>query len=642
MPDRFLDQSTTYPAYAATPTWGVAQDGDGVSSGVATPATCSVVFTGIPSSGVIAVLGITVAPTWATSADVCANNLATTINATATVATSPAGITRKSQVRNHVWARGPAGGAPAGTCQIMMRQGTAAVNGQVAVTHTLNNVSSAGTVTWAGGASGAWAYLCNVGGTIWPQAIALAQYGLWGANLPFCGDLLPGDRVLIRARNHSIATTAGAIPLNFAAQGTLADPISYQLDTGATWGDSATATLFFGVNNPNGQNIDTTSASGSAFLRIVGGSLAGGAKRLRIGYSGSVGGSGFNWLWRASSDMALVGVEMVQLLTGDNVGMQLRDQSNATVRFIDCLFAFRSSSVLISASFGSGSRMVFEGGEIRNASLDGVVGGAVHAGLVGGSSSLELASFHGTRFTQFVTGSRLAVEGVQASVHAVDCAMGGITVRGPCVHTSAYLNNWRTRQVVFQSQQGARDWSIDTTLGIAEWNSSRSFPVRAGLQFDGVSKWSIRFCASTTTGTSPGRPWVLPRISKVNSLSTGSRTVSAHFILEKTLAWTDQDIHIRVHYLNSAGVPTVVYSRSEAPAALIPDEAGAWNQYGSGGDALNVTWENLGTIFHKQYRATVVCPDMLTGSEIGVHLVITRSVATANLGGFLDPEITIA
>ncbi len=180
-------------------TWGECQDGDGTAKTAATPSTAEIVFTGVPSSGSIYVLGVVVTATWATSADNCANLLATAINALTTTAVGPASFTTRSQVRNHLYARGPANGAPAGTCQVMTRQGSADHAGLICFTHTLNNVSSAGTVNFSGGTGGAWGWLMNHASTIWPSAIAQDQYGLWASAFSYTGSVSGGDVVKVRS-----------------------------------------------------------------------------------------------------------------------------------------------------------------------------------------------------------------------------------------------------------------------------------------------------------------------------------------------------------------------------------------------------------------------------------------------------------
>lgn len=190
MADYYCDHGA-YPAYAAIPTWNTAQEGDGKAPGLATPAIASFLINAVAVAGnTIAIAGVTLTAvaSGATAAQfnvgastsAQADNIATAINAaTATVGASVA--TGTPQLRNLMYARGPSGGAPADTVQIMTRCGSADFN------HASNSnmaLASSGwgtppTITqFSGGASGAWGYLINAA-ALWPSGVAAGTYGAW-------------------------------------------------------------------------------------------------------------------------------------------------------------------------------------------------------------------------------------------------------------------------------------------------------------------------------------------------------------------------------------------------------------------------------------------------------------------------------
>lgn len=191
MADFYVDHGAYATALGATPTWGVPQEGDGSTKDAATSASIGeVAFAAVPTSGTISVCGATVSTTGvigAASVDAAANALATNINATtATVSTSVAinaGSTA-NQLRNFVFARGPSGGAPSGTCQIMMRVGSTTLNytensaAQIATTF-----SAAPTITqFAGGTSGCWGWLVQTQLLGVANSITLWTYGILHRN----------------------------------------------------------------------------------------------------------------------------------------------------------------------------------------------------------------------------------------------------------------------------------------------------------------------------------------------------------------------------------------------------------------------------------------------------------------------------
>ena len=227
------------------PAWGVAQDGDGLLPTLATPSTASIVFSAAPTSGVISVSGVTVSTTGvlnAASADAAANALATNINATTTVV-SGNGFASSQQLRNCVYARGPSGGAPAGTCEIMTRAGSANFNGLVAVASTFNNVSGSSSLSWSGGVSGCWGTAWNwfvttgVSGSIANRAYgAFARTVLVGPAAINNGDVLRvrTDRNVV----FNVAASSGSGVFDkFGESQSSGNPVTILFDNGTAWAD---------------------------------------------------------------------------------------------------------------------------------------------------------------------------------------------------------------------------------------------------------------------------------------------------------------------------------------------------------------------------------------------------------------------
>lgn len=636
---KYCDQRL-YPVYTAVPTWGVAQDGDGTSKSVATPATCSVVFTGIPSTGSIFVLGVALTVTWATSADVCANNLAAAINASTANAVSPDGIAFKGRVYNHLYARGPSAGAPSGTCQIMMRQGTANVNGQVAVTHTLNNVSSPGTINFAGGAGGAWGYLINTA-NIWAQPLLIAGYGIWCASGPYVGTLDPGDVIKIRAGK--ILSFGGA---NYTAlipnMGTQFDPVVFEFDDGTEWpadlpdpkfvityvnsGNSA-----FTISHANGSYFDVICkryADESSNFLMTQPSGSASSSTLRLGFSGPC--RWFN-----------VDVDCTGLPETSRGGFSFAPISSVSNRWSE----FHDIRIVQPGLQGTGQPIagggngqinglkVFGGKwEMRNATSAHENGLVTYSG-----GSTQQFYFENFKFIGFVTGSKLfspALVNLATGSFCVfkNCELGGITHRGPGLFQGTTISTGPGDRLLLSSTQyGKRDFSVEENgRGFYEWNSYKGFPVLNATLPDGFSKWSIFAQTSYLDNSVKGfsNAFECMNIEKFNSLADGTRVVTIEFLIESTLAWTKRDISFMISYVRPDGTQ-LVYNSYDLAAGAFDDSTAAWSDLAYNGQ----TWVRK--------KLQVSLP--LKGSEtLSVKARLHSRCLNDAQGIFLDPEVVLS
>lgn len=244
MADYYVDQGAYASNLGATPTWGVPQEGDGTATtAAASSAVASVLFNAVPTTGAFTLCGVAVSVTGvlsAASVDAAANALAANVNA-ATTAVGSGVASGLPQLRNLVFARGPSGGAPAGTCQVMMRAGSDklnhATNALVAASHTFNG--TAPTVTqFVGGTGGCWGWFLANQALGVSSSIAIRTYGLLAA-APMVAYTVPGefDDIIVRTGRNITVTFTGA----FLAQTTRFNPVTFVMDDGTTWtGDSAT------------------------------------------------------------------------------------------------------------------------------------------------------------------------------------------------------------------------------------------------------------------------------------------------------------------------------------------------------------------------------------------------------------------
>ena len=241
-----------YPTYASIPTWGSCQEGDGTALTAGTSAISSFVINSIATAGssTISVFGVTLTAVASgasatqfnvgATTTLQADNIATAINvATGLINSSYANTTH--QLRNVVYARGPALGAPANTVEIMTRVGTAKWNG-LSVLSAANFTVSPTITQPTGGVGGCFGYLFNGNTTIWPSNVAPNSYGCMfnGSGLgPLSGNPInAGDTVIIRGNGQVILLrTSGG----YGVLSTV-EP-DYIIDDGSYWTGDTQGTL---------------------------------------------------------------------------------------------------------------------------------------------------------------------------------------------------------------------------------------------------------------------------------------------------------------------------------------------------------------------------------------------------------------
>lgn len=627
---------------ALDPEWGAAQEGDGLAKGVATPALAHIVFTGTPS-GAISVCGVSISPAWGSGADAAANGLATAINA-ATGSVTTESYNAGVQLRNAMWARGPAGGAPAGTCQIMTRAGSSMHNGLVAIAHTLTNVNDvASSLSFSGGASGSWGHLLNGRTTAWPSALARAAYGLWCSTQPFVGSQA-GHTVHIRADVPVISTEASATcrPAASVSPNEATRTVNV-VDDGTHWPSSLNARL----------QLDTLPSGGAGFylnfqdqfnFNVMGRVRPlDGKYTLNIREIGSsFGGLGINPGLGNSSIQNLDMEVLYNLFTAPAIS-SIGAPSGAGHRFL--VRNVRFASPAPSTFFNVFSSVFLTSLRLENVVVDNAGATGAHPGVFGtpGSNPGEVIG-RNIRFVNFVPGSRLMPPGTVGPLTTVrvlleNCEFAGITNLGPAITQSTH-DAYRS-YVSYFSQFGLRDFFVDSVLGYVDWNGSLGFPTLNATLPDGVTKWAIRLIPTTLPGcTSVNNYLESPRIGKINALATGQRTITVEFCLSDQLAWTKNDVSMLVTYLGSDGNLVTLDTHDPDGGALTPSTL-TWSQETGG----KVTFISGGMVYHSKYKLSVTTPvgqNLPLGEEVGVHFRIHNTVGNTSQMAFVDPDVSIA
>lgn len=646
MATKYCDHGA-YGSYIATPTWGMPQDGDGLAKTASTAsATASIVFSGVPS-GTISVCGVTLSPTWGASADAAANGLATAINASTNSVTTSGFRAGSVQLRNAVFARGPAGGAPAGTCQIMTRHGSALFNGQVAVAHTLTNVNAgASSLSFSGGVSGCWGTLIS-NTTMWPSSVSVAAYGLLCATTPFSGSIDPGDIVEVRA-NKTISFATATLTAALPSAGSSAAPVTYRIDDATVWpSDAPTPKITLATSNVAG-NTFSIQGGKDAFLHILGRRYADGSTNLDITAIGSATNSP---ILRYGGPTTFEAVAFRCLAPGGAAQLtQLNTLVNGAryTTLNDCDFERNNatSAWLTLGTAGNPGMLVMNGGNVR------AVGQAspVTSGLVSLASNNTQnvrAQLNGVKFDGFVTGTRLFATAStwnagDSGLSAINCDWGSVNGLGPNFLTTTFTDQ------VSEMEPGARGLFISSAYDkqefvyerpgkcYAEWNAAKGRPTLNARLLDGVTPWSI-FAVPTSVAGNVSRmtPAALPPINKrvpdAVDLAEGARTFTVNFLVESDLsAWTRADISALVTYQDTSGVVRTVSSYSEDAAALDASTA-LW----SATDWNGQTW------LKRKFSFTTPHP-VKAGTNVSVVMRLHTVSASEAQGVIIDPEVVVA
>ena len=638
-----------YGAYVAVPTWGAAQDGDGTATTPGTPSTAEIVFTGVPSSGVINVLGVPVTVTWATSATNCANLLATAINALATVAVGPASFTTKSQVRNHLYARGPANGAPANTCQIMTRQASADHAGLIAITHTLNNVSSGGTINFAGGSGGCWGWLVNgEAATIWPSGVAQTAYGLWGSSAQYCGTTLPGDKIIVRAKAVNLNAANNWASLNLHDMGTPQNPVRFVVDDGTVWPDGPNPVLWLRSSGTTyGYYLFSAFTSvRDAYATFEGKTYSDGTRSLKFSHT-----QANSSLIYTRSNVTMTGVEFwPEAATGGTSftgGYEtVAPRSISGLRLLDCkLYATTNATPFLQTAQYANNKLTLEGCVIQAG--PGIT--TAYIGFIGGhngSYSLHLL-LRGVTFSGFVTGSKFlqstAALPPRTCIQLQNCDLGNVTDFTPNLSSSSFnfmADRSQSRYISMTSAKGTRDFFHETQNGLVRWTALRYPPYCNATLLDTGTGWVLEATPATIAEQiAVNEPLKTPPMAKINSLESGARTLTAQLAIDTRLAWTTGDVALVVQYTDTTGALQRLSSHNldrnvlTASTAAWSSESGGLVTFGANSSTLNKYQISL---------STPVGADLPLAAQINCHFEFYTSVPDVTHITLIDPEVIIA
>lgn len=636
----------------AMPTWGTAQEGDGTASGAATPATLSIDMTSMTAAAgnTITVAGavLTCVASGATtnqfnagSGSTLVANIVAAINRTTNTAAVTASATGWStpKVQDFCFARADPGAAT--TLQIMTRAGSATYNSNSLAQVALSGFTGGGgPYQFASGAGGAWGWLFNPLLTIWPSAVVLAGYGVWGAQQPLAGVQDAGDLVNIRSGKSLISYGTSCTVAPSAAVGAdITNPVVHLFDNGTIWSaDGSTPVFSINYNQASNSIPMTFSFTNPLALYIKGVEYSANTYNLRF-FNASVTTSGIVLTLGNNCRLENFNLEMsvTNTTAAVTLGTSAQNTGGRKALFRNAYVKHHSTINFCQYSASNSALSL----DMENITFSNGVAAVLHPGVfyVLTSGGCE-AAITNCKFENFVIGSHLiSTIGVQARFNFINPSLGNISHRGPYAGATAVMD-YNVCVSIF-NQSGNRDFSIDYAKGMAAWNSSQAQPTLSATLPNGTTPWSWLIAPSTVAGRiTHGAPLVSPRIAKINSLANGARTFTVQVAISDALSWTKKDISILVCYKDVNGNMVTLDTFNYTGGALTAS-TDTWSAESAG----KVTYSDGGTLYHNKYKLQVSTPtgkNLPIDEEVGVYVRVHNTVATATQYIFVDPDVGIA
>ena len=642
MADFYCDHGAYTSVLGTVPTWGAPQEGDGSTKDAATASsTGSVLFGSVPTSGVISVFGAVVTLSGvlgAASVDAAADALATSINNTTNPVTSgfAVGVPR---LQNLVYARGPAGGAPAGTCQIMTRVGSATLN----VTGIVSTFNGSPALTqFSGGSGGCWGWLLNDVTVGVSSFHAAGNYGVLGEVNPYISVNGVGTKTLpteydttwVRSGDGRTVT----LPVNVSVLHTTAYHNNVVIDSNTKWTwDSGTGVVTISMACSGADimfrfaNAATVSKSLGALvpekLRIYFRSAGGGGGQL-VFRSGNGGGNPIGKLWNVlveenPANPATQGIKLS--ITGEYQNFALE-----RVRF----------SLLVPRSTGwpqSGF------GDIGLTGMFSMIGCRVETNFTG---LTDPGPVFGNPYFGSQTGFR--VEGSvfsgwpsgvlrlfgtvtnPASANVIVRNNSGLRIdAGTYIGVAdglAYAKDEFQGRFVFSSIDTGLTFREETRRGACDWVYGANYPTLRALQPDGTP-WCVKLeWLSTAALVYDATPLRTIPLTQLFRGTAGAKTITTELLLPNSATFDSLNIVMTVSYVDNA-TGLVAYETTQG--VMAPAASGlAWNLAGLSGYSAK-----------KLYLTTTKAIKPNTAVSVFVEL---RRRAVGNVQVYVDPEFSIA
>lgn len=657
MADFFVDHGNTTlytTALMATPVWGQPQDGDGTAfGGGATPACPigSVVFsalTATPTAGSVGVLGSSaIVPAYAATADAQADNLAAAINASTLSVIFPAkaGNIASVYVKTAVYARGPTGGAPAGTCQIMSRFATDAFNTGTNIAVAAWTNVTATPADMRGGVSGPWRYFANevaLASSLSAGGFASAMlYGAFPATV--MGSPVAADTIHVRTKRASAnivcVFTANAPSITSSRPGT------WLFDGGVKWpGDDGVFKL----------SLTTTNASVAPAFWSSGGAIEGNNKRLWVLFQDAGGGYSAVSLYSTAVATSIRGVLYEISVNAGPCSTSIWNVAVDTIsalRFRGCMFKIsRINTYPATPPFGHSlgpngvSLLEMEDCDIVFTGLIATPSVKIFRAVsLGYNTDTRIRNVRvydqnnlATKFpmaTWYAGASpfNMVLENVGGvSVLPADFTLGITGSSVPAVNSHMpYLQNG-----ILSSSDGS--YRMETLQGYSDWVLGAGYPTLSSFTPTGVA-WSIR---ALWYGQYLGKTWRPFEIQSQQIWTTSSataKTISAELLFDAAIADADiavDKIALFVDYVAADGSNK---TESTVPLNLVTSQLVTGSASWAGLTGVYAGWK-------PRKLSLTTTAAILQNTVVSVRIAFLEVCPTSVSGKhlFFDPEFGIA
>lgn len=640
-----------YPAYSAVPSgsgWPLdAIDGDGLGTDLAVPAVATIALAGVTAAAgnAVVIMGVTLTCVAsgaaanqfnAASGATLATNLAAAINAaTGTVNAGTSAAT--PQLRDMVYARVNPGLNT--SVQIMTRPGSATLN------HASNSnvaISSSGfgvapTITqFAGGASGAWGYLWNSMGALFPSNKAVNTYGVAfvaAAARPLVGPVLTmDDQVWQRGSGVFINSPVAGATIAVTAM------LNLVVDSGTVWPGS-NGPLTFVSNCGSGSSSFQILASHSVafprplvwgsvekekmvFLQLAAASNSGG---IIVGTnSGSYNGfTVFNALFNeatsstssfirlsmnAAAQVRLIGCRFVfnrnffYPLTLANAAAELRFEA------VDCVFEWTALAASPGALFSVGNPSATQTWKLLNCRAIG----ASPQVFSGSGATLNRVNLIGRNLAGFSLSTTLMGQ--------LGSSIGPSEDAGVCL---------------LQNVGDDRAMRLESIMAVVDWMPGQGYPVLNSTLPNGTP-WSYRMLLSGAESAARyGGATELLTLTKLHEDADAVRTVRVEMLVPSANASsiTEGCLTGMVSYTDTAGIARAErFSWPLLPrtnATPLSSSAASW--------ALN----SYGAHVARKLEMTTAYA-VKQGTEVEVSLFQRAPMPAPLVEVFVDPDLVIA
>jgi hypothetical protein len=428
--------------------------------------------------------------------------------------------------------------------------------------------------------------------------------------------------------------------------GTVTTPIEYRVDALQTIWTSNPANSIFAITR-----FETSYSTGQWSLgvgdytwlncpRTANGSYS---LQMQVKYAGTGNSPGMIHTGSAGLRSRSTGVALLSLVSG------LHDPIAITYGSVYAGTIFENGRVDVRTPANAPVSSTYTGGgtascTIDNYVFDGDTAPSAHTAgalLQAASVSHSTMTFVNCKFNNFVSGSRLTASGIPASAQNLvfmGCQLGNMDLRGPTYSAAGFASQYRNTGIFAEASDPTRDFIADTWQGCTEWNSKRSFPTLNATLQDGVTPWSLRVVPATAASASLNlTPYIGPLVSKVNSLSSAARTITAEIAIADTLTFSLADISMVVTYASPAGVQYTETTYNASGGSLTASTS-TWSAESGG----KVSFVDGGTVLHNKFKLQLTTANSIaSGSIITVMFKFHKNVTNTTQAIFIDPEVQV-